>query len=294
MKAIRILQIAMMLMSGLGMELSAQDSLLYLKIGDISVYGSTDSIVGEGIQGHVSFDAATKTLYLNNASMPTCWVYMTAGCFKVKLLGNSYMSDMVSSSDSCIFYGPGSLTIGGPSVRNALHCSYTDLLMLTDGATLYITASECGIDAFYDNLLISSRYPYLAIDNSSLVISSDYCCNCIWVWWLSECHVVAPQDFEYHLNEWFFLPSGEVHDYLEIRQGTVGVPSSTFADCQVWGVAGGIRAEGLSKDQTIKVLNVSGQTILNIPVHDTNTFLPLKPGIYIIHIDNYAKKIIVY
>lgn len=294
MKAIRILQIAAVLVSGFGWELSAQDSLPYFKIGNISVYGSADSIVGEGIQGLVSFDAATNTLFLNNASTPTCWLYKTGSSFKIKLSGNNYISDMISSSDSCIFYGPGSLTIGSPSIRTAFICSYTDFLMLTEEATLYINASECGIDAWYDNLLISPRYPNLAIDNSSLTISSDYCCNCIWNWWLSECHVVAPQDLEYQLDEWFFLPSGTIRDYLEIRPGTVGIPINRPVDCQVWGVAGGVRIDKLSKGQAIKVLNISGQTILDIPVLDSTTFLPLKPGIYIVQIDNYAKKIIVY
>ncbi|MBR4497091.1 MAG: hypothetical protein IKP08_00250, partial [Bacteroidales bacterium] len=59
------------LMFGFSCALWAQDSLPKIIIGDIHVYESADSIVGEGIQGNVSYDASTNTLFLNDAVIPS-------------------------------------------------------------------------------------------------------------------------------------------------------------------------------------------------------------------------------
>lgn len=164
--------------------LYAQDSLPNIIIGDIHVYASADSIVGEGIQGHVSYDASTNTLFLNNATIDShLWACRTEGCFKVKLSGHNSITEMVSSNDSCIFFGPGTLNLGGSSVGIALDCARTDHLALTEGATLEITASETGIYTLYDHLMDPDtviHYPALVIDNSSLIVTAPWCCELIW------------------------------------------------------------------------------------------------------------------
>lgn len=206
--------------------LYAQDSLPRISVGDVFIYESTDSIVGEGIQGYVSYDAPTNTLFLNNATLPSIWAYRSERRFKVRLTGDNSITRIITSNDSCTIFGPGTLTLGDPTVDIALRCSHTDFLSLTEGATLNITASDVGIYTFYNHTTDQDtvlHYPLLVIDNSSLVITAPYCCQYVWDWWLSDCQVVAPQSFDYQLDSWMLLPSGTVHDYLEIRPGTVGV-----------------------------------------------------------------------
>lgn len=276
--------------------LRAQDSLPRIIIGDVLIYESTDSIVGEGIQGYVSYDAPTNTLFLNNASTPFIWAYRSERCLKIKLIGNNSITKILTTNDSCAFFGPGTLNLGNSSVEIALDCSRTDYLALTEGATLNITASGAGIFSLYDYTMDSDsilHFPSLIIDNSSLVITAPYCCQFIWDWWLSDCHVVAPQDFEYQLDTWTFLPSGMVSDYLEIRPGTVGVPIHSDTDWQAWGVNGGLQIKGLSDNQTIEVMNILGQMVYDAVASGVNTFVPLKAGPYLVHINNRTVKIIV-
>ena len=215
------------LMFGFSCALWAQDSLPKIIIGDIHVYESADSIVGEGIQGNVSYDASTNTLFLNDAVIPS-------------------LSNIFIHKSSNGFLEFGNTSLAHASVGTALDCARTDYLALTEGATLEITASDYGIFTFYDDIWDSiAHYPNLVVDNSSLIVTAPYCCQFIWFWWLSECHVVAPQDFEYQLDSWTYLSSGTIHDYLEIRPSTVGLPAHETVDWRAWGVDGGIRIDDL-------------------------------------------------
>lgn len=294
----RILHLSLISVLFFCLCLSAQaqeyDSLPYIVIGDISVYESTDSIAGDGIQGHVSFDASTNTLVLNNASLPSLMVFPAGRQAKIMLSGNNSISRMTSMNDSCTFFGPGTLTIGGASVDIALDCPRTDYLALTGGATLNIIASNCGINTLYDYVWDSIvHYPNLVVDNSSLVITAPSCCQFIWNWWLSECHVIAPQDFEYQLDSWTFLSSGTIHDYLEIRAGIVGLPIHETTGWQVWGVKGGLHVEGLPNNQIIEVTNILGQTTRHFTASVLSSFIPLKAGLYLVRVNNHTVKTIV-
>jgi hypothetical protein len=162
---------------------------------------------------------------------------------------------------------------------------------------LNITASDVGIYTFYDHTTDQDtvlHYPLLVIDNSSLVITAPYCCQYVWDWWLSDCHVVAPQGFDYQLDSWTFLPSGTVHDYLEIRPGTVGVSAyADNVDWQAWGVDGGVRIEGLPSKQTLEIVNSLGQIVHCSTILNPSTFIPLKTGLYLVRINNHTVKTIV-
>lgn len=284
--------LALTLGTGFNSSLWAQDTSPYISIGDISLYESADSIVGEGIQGHVSFDATTNTLFLDNAAVPAIWVYSKEKCFNVKLSGNNSITGMMTNNDSCAFIGPGTLTIGSPSVSIALDCARTDYLALTEGATLEITASDYGIFTLYDYIDDPVlHYPLLVVDNSSLIVSAPTCCTVMWAWWLSECHVVAPEGLEYQLDTW--IEPEIVYNYLEIRPGTVGIPTRKAVDWQAWGVDGGIRIDGLSGNQTVEVVNILGQTVHSTISLGTNAFIPLKAGPYLVRINNHTVKTIV-
>lgn len=296
MRNIRVFYLFSLLLS-IGGVLYAQDSLPRIIIGDIRVYTSVDSIVGESIQGHVSYDVSTNTLFLNNATIDSYLrACRTEGCFKVKLSGNNSITRMVSNNDSCIFFGPGILNLGESTVWIAFDCAHTDYLALTEGATLNITASETGIYTLYDHLMDPDtviHYPALVIDNSSLIITAPQCCEYIWAWWLSGCRVVAPEDFEYQLDTWNYLPSGRIQDYLEVRVGTAGQPSHETVAWRAWSVNGGIRIDGLPDGQTIEVLNILGQTVHHSIVSSPNTFIPLKTGMFLVRVNNHTVKTIV-
>lgn len=280
------------LMLGFSCALWAQDSLPKIIIGDIYVYESAESIVGEGIQGNVSYDASTNTLFLNDAVIPSLWAYRTDGYFKVKLSGNNSITRMISSNDSCTFFGPGTLTLGNTSVGIALNCARTDYLSITEGATLEITASETGIHTLYDDIDDPvPHYPLFVVDNSSLIVSAPTCCTVMWAWWLSECHVVTPENFEYQLDTW--IEPGMVYNYLEIRPGTVGIPTHEIVEWQAWGVDGGIRVESLLENQNIEILNILGQTVFSTTSSGISTVIPLKPGLYLVRVNNHTVKTVV-
>lgn len=282
------------LMLGFSGALWAQDSLPKIIIGDIHVYESADSIVGEGIQGNVSYDASTNTLFLNDAVIPSLWAYRTDGYFKVKLSGNNSITRMISCNDSCAFFGPGTLTLGNASVGIALNCARTDYLALTEGATLEITASGTGIYTLYDDIDDPvPHYPLLVVNNSSLIVTAPYCCQFVWNWWLSESHVVAPQNFECQPNSWTFLSSGTIRDYLEIRPGTVGIPTHETVEWQALGVKGGVYIENLPENQNIEVVNILGQAVCRSKITSPNTFIPLKTGIYFVRANNHTVKTVV-
>ena len=286
------LALAALLLAVFASSLQAQNPSPYFTIGDISLYESADSIVGEGIQGHVSFDATTNTLFLDNAAVPAIWVYPKERCFKVKLSGNNSITGMLTNNDSCAFIGPGTLTIGSPSVGIALDCARTDYLALTEEATLEITASDYGIFTLYDYIDDPVlHYPLLVVDNSSLIVSAPTCCTVMWAWWLSECHVVAPESLEYQLDTW--IEPEIVYNYLEIRPGTVGLPAHESCNWQVWGVDGGIRIGNIQKNTPLEIINMLGQVIFQTALDDADIFIPIKNGVYIVRVNNSAIKVFV-
>jgi hypothetical protein len=273
----------------------AQDpNVPFVWIGDTPIYGSADTIVGPGIQGQVSYDALTNTLYMDNASIPNLLATDLTGvqpCFKIRLSGDNHISSMMYSTDSCAFFGPGTVTIGGPSVSQGIMCANTDYLILTQGATVDITASYAGIDAMSADP--TGHIPALVVNNSSLIITAPECFFSMWALWLSGCHVVEPEDFDYQLDTWLDVLSVHFQNYLEIRAGTVGVPARETAVWQAWGVEGGIRMEGLPHGQTVEVMSLLGQTLHQFKSSATNDFVPLKAGVYLVRVNNQTIKTIV-
>lgn len=283
----------MLLLITFSLSLRAQDPTPYITIGDINVNESTDTIVGDCIQGLVSFDAETYTLTLNDATI-TSNVFVRIGQdFKIKLLGDNYISSMSLSPGYSTFIGPGTLTLGGSSVGIAIECPRTYCLTLTGGATLEITASEYGISAMYDNMTDPDpHYPSLVVDSSSLIITAPGCIFLMENIWLSECYMVAPADFQYQLDTWIPL-SGVIHDHLEIRAGTVGIPQHELASCHVWGDDSGIHIEDLESPQSVEVVNLLGQTVYEAKVSHSPAFIPMRSGVYVVRVGKQTVKTVV-
>ncbi len=286
----KILMISMLLVA---VGLRAQDPTPYITIGDINVYETTDTLVGECIQGLVSFDAETYTLTMQDANITSPVWAVRGQDFKIKLLGDNAIESLLISPGYSTFIGPGSLVLGGSSVNIAITCPRTYQLILTEGATLEITASECGMDAMYNHMMDPDPlFPNLVVDSSTLIVTAPTCLRMFGGIWLSGCHLVEPADFQYQLDTWIPLTSG-IHNYLEIRSGTVGIHTCETAEWRAWGVNGGVRIEGLQNNETIEVINMLGQSVFRIIPFETSTFIPLKRGNYLVHINNHTKKVTV-
>ena len=221
----KIITFSMMLwLVASSISLRAQDPTPYITIGDISVYESTDTIVGDCIQGLVSFDAETYTLTMQDAIITSPVWAVKGQDFKINLLGDNPMMSLLISPGYSTFIGPGSLSIGSSTVDIAISCQKTYQITLKEGATLEITASECGMDALYDHMMDPDPlFPNLVVDSSTLIVTAPTCLRMFGGIWLSGCHLVEPADFQYQLDTWIPLTSG-IHNYLEIRPGTVGIP----------------------------------------------------------------------
>lgn len=274
-----------------------------------------DSIVSDYIEGTVRYDSASRTLILLDATIYRCddpsdtydddsrgrTVSLEAHggqTLNIELIGQNTIygiKPLTIDGGSFNIIGNGTLVING--IARGIECGLgVDTFRIRRGASVVIDVPYHPADGFEG----SAQYQdygqtVLVVDSSTLIIDADYCIRRIVGFQLNGSRIVSPAEAYYDSeNKTLVTTNGPVRDYLEIRPGTVGIPINRSVDCQVWGVAGGVRIDKLSKGQAIKVLNISGQTILDIPVLDSTTFLPLKPGIYIVQIDNYTKKIIVY
>ncbi len=210
-----------------GVARGQNDSLPDIQIGSIAISESNDSIVGDGISGHVSYNAETKTLILDNASI-TERVSLWWRHIRIQLKGENTIQSLFIAPDSCTVVGPGILNIGATTVSIAVDAGRTAYLGLKQQAVLNITASEVGISCMYDYIGdINPIYPVFEIDNSALSISAPTCYYLIPWWRLVSCHLAVPSDVNYDSETHMFTQDGEIlfsiHDYMEIRPGTVGV-----------------------------------------------------------------------
>jgi len=289
--------LVLLLMCG-GVAKGQNDTLPDIMIGSIAITESNDSIVGDCISGHVSYDALTKILTLDNATISRSVSFWRNSHIKIKLLGNNFIQNLYLAPDSCTFLGPGRLQIGTDTGRTAVEAPRTYFLGLAEGATLSITALSVGINTLYDYAFDDSPiYPLFAIDNCSLTITAPTCFSLIPFWWLNDCHIAYPTDVIYDSNNLWLTQDGNmvmsIHDYMEIRQGTVNILEEEKPQWQAIGTDGGIRIEGLTQNQTVEVLNMAGQRVYVGKIESSGTLIPLKTGIYIVRVGKETVKTIV-
>lgn len=288
--------LALLLLCG-GVVKGQNDSLPDIRIGSIVISESNDSIIGDGISGHVSYDAETKTLILDNASIAES-VSLWWRHIRIQLTGNNYLQHLMIVSDSCTIVGPGSLFVGSSSQETAIEAPRTAYIALKQQAMLNVIAANTGIDCMYDDIGEGIHiYPLFDIDNSSLKITAPTCFFLISFWRLNDCHIVSPSDIIYDSNNHWITQSGNivlsVDHYFEIMPGDVGIQNVNQNGWQSFGMSNGICLKGVTGNQTIEVMNLAGQSVFVGRAKDSDIFIPLGKGAYIVRVGRLSRKTIV-
>lgn len=280
-----------------GVARGQNDSLPDIRIGSMAISETNDSIVGDGISGHVSYNAETKTLILDNASI-TERVSLWWRHIKIQMTGDNYLQHLVVVSDSCTLVGPGSLSVGSSSEETAIEAPRTAYIAIKQQAILNVIAANTGIDCMYDDIGEGIHiYPLFDIDNSSLKITAPTCFFLISFWRLNDCYIVSPSDIIYDSNNNWLTQSGNivlsVDHYFEIMPGDVGIQNVNQNGWQSIGMPGGICLKGITGNQTIEVINLVGQSVFVGRANGSDTFIPLEKGVYIVRVGCFSRKTIV-
>ena len=134
----------------------------------------------------------------------------------------------------------------------------------------------------------------LVVDSSTLVIDADYCIRRIVGFQLNGSCIVSPAGAHYDSeNKTLVTADGPVRDFLEIRPGTVGIPEHASVEWQAWGVEGGIHLHGIKEHSSVEIINMLGQVVYRTSLEGTETYIPMKSGVYIVRGDNSAVKVFV-
>ncbi len=276
-----------------------QDPISHLTIGDLDIFESSDSITADCILGKVSYNVETNTLMLHNASIESD-IILWGSCFKIRLYGENSIKNIWIAPDSCFIYGPGSLNIGSTTEGTAVRAVRVPYFYIIDEAIINITASGYGIYTDYDFMGgVGEEYvpTTLIIVNSTLRVRAPYCSYHVDGWLLADCHVAVPENVVYNPSTYQLTQNGTwlyfITDSLEILPGGVGVFEHN-GDCpQILGKEGGIRVNGLSGAEQMEVSDLLGHILYRANLHDTNTFIPMRGGIYIVKVGNHTKKVVV-
>lgn len=274
------------------------DTLYDVYIGDIGFNESRDSITGDFITGHVSYNSDTHTLTLQDATVSELIQFWGSHYVKLKLIGDNYIERLYISPDSCAIIGPGYLRVGNEAVGTAIEAPITTFLYLTEGGTLDIVARDKGITTLYDYIFDDYlRYPLFIIYNSSLSITAPICYDIIQNWWLVGSRVVSPADVYYNPSTYSLEQNGEavffLHNHLEI-QSYVGLQDINKSEMRIYGISGGIRVcSHKQPDQNVEVMNMLGQTLYCRPLQCDEDFIPIRSGIYIVRVGKTTEKVIV-
>ena len=94
---------ALLLMCG-GVAKGQNDTLPDIMIGGIAITESNDSIVGDCISGHVSYDALTNIMTLDNATISENVSFWRNSHIKIKLLGNNFIQNLIHWSRFLHYY----------------------------------------------------------------------------------------------------------------------------------------------------------------------------------------------
>ena len=65
------------------------------------------------------------------------------------------------------------------------------------------------------------------------------------------------------------------------------------AEWQAWGVEGGIHLHGIKEHSSVEIINMLGQVVYRTSLEGTETYIPMKSGVYIVRGDNSAVKVFV-
>ena len=285
----------------------------YIRIADVMVSPENqDDIASDYITGTVRYDSVSRTLILHNATINhydsgdpyddsngnTISIEAHRGqTVNVELIGQNTIfgtQPLVLHSGSYNITGSGSLVLNG--VLRGIRCELgVDAFRIRQGASVVIYIPYWPATGFEG----SSPYQdydltVLSIDSGTLIVNADYCIQSIVGFQLNGSYIVSPEGAYYNPeNKTLVTEDGPVRDYLEIRPGTVGIPTLETIEWQAWGVDGGIRIDNIPDNSSVEIINTIGQVIHQSVLYNTEVFVPIKRGIYVVRVNDYAVKVFV-
>ena len=271
-----------------------------------------DNITSDYISGTVRYDSASRTLVLQNATIyrydsgdpyddsngHTLRAEAHSGqTLNIELIGQNTVYGIVPLdlfSGSYNIVGNGSLVLNG--ITEGIMCELgVNSVRIGSGTSVVIdipfwpSAGFRGSQIYQDYDLT-----VLSVDSGFLAISADYCTQYLDGFQLNGSCIVSPAGAHYDSeNKTLVTANGPVRDFLEIRPGTVGIPEHASAEWQAWGVEGGIHLHGIKEHSSVEIINMLGQVVCRTLLESTETYIPMKSGVYIVRGDNSAVKVFV-
>lgn len=284
-----------------------------IRISDVVVTPDNQgSITSNYITGSVSYDSASRTLVLQNATIncsnssdpyddnngKTVSIEAHSGqVVNIELIGQNTIFGpfpLVLHNGAYNVTGSGSLILEG--LIAGVFCEPgVDAFRVMQGANVDISIPYAQSVGFRGSAQYQD-YPrtVLSIDSASLNIHADICVQSIVGFQLLGSHIVSPVGAYYDQSSMTLMTAGGiVRNYLEVRPGTVGVPTHTKTGWRAWGMEGGIRIDNIQEDSSVEVINMQGQVVFKAATSDTDTFLPMRSGVYVVRVNKSTTKVIV-
>ena len=305
-------KVALILLN-MGMIFSIFAQYPNMRIANVQVTPENqDNITSDYISGTVRYDSASRTLVLQNATIyrydsgdpyddsngHTLSAEAHSGqTLNIELIGQNTIYGIVPLdlfSGSYNIVGNGSLVLNG--IISGIDCGLgVDTFRIRQGASVVIDVPYHPADGFQGSAQYQDySQTVLIVDSSTLIIDADYCIRRIVGFQLNGSCIVSPAGAHYDSeNKTLVTANGPVRDFLEIRPGTVGIPEHASAEWQAWGVEGGIHLHGIKEHSSVEIINMLGQVVYRTLLESTETYIPMKSGVYIVRGDNSAVKVFV-
>ena len=274
---------------------------LYYGIRVADVYVNSENaanIKSDAITGKVSYDDATKTLILDNATITAA---STRGIFNegiqdltIKLIGtnkitaSSVNSTGISAYMSLLITGTGSLSVYSEK-HSGIYINST------------VTIKDCNVDitgrwgiSGYDGL----EGETLIINNSTVKAKGERGSICdLMKFSLIASEITKPQGAVWSDDKKCLVLNGsKITDEVIITPKSTGISTSvTDSGIHLWSNNGTlyISTDNTDSASEAQIFNIDGQTVGTVAIYNNKTAINLPAGIYVVRIGNTTEKVIV-
>lgn len=289
-------------------------------IGNAYIDSEKDTIVtNDNIIGLIRYEAATRTITLQDASITMPYsLPMKMGGIRVSdedtviinLVGNNTITGIVPieiQHTVCHIMGTGKLVLNAPYEDSWGGIFYWALYPWYENANGLILSGGCQVEIYAPHSvgIYTRRNPHfpdthedrcvIRVESSSLMVDAGE--SAIWharELILSDCHIEEPANAYFNADSGVVLDNtGMVSNFLRICPGTSKTPEQDTDTYRIFGSKGGIYLQGIPNNTTVQIFSISGQRIRILKTTQSNMYIPLKSGMYIVDFDNYRKKVIV-
>ena len=285
----------------------------YIRIADVLVSPENqDNITSDYITGIVRYDSVSRTLILKNASINnyesgdpyddsngnTVIIEAHSGqTVNIELIGDNTIFGKIPlelHSGSYNITGAGSLTLNG-TVAGVLCEMGVDTFHIGPGASVEIIVSYVLSTGFTGSPQYQDySQTLLSIDSGTLIIEAGYCIRSVVDFQLNGSFIASPEGAYYDPGDKTLVTEeGPVHDYLEIRPGTVGINEYSNIQFRAWGCEGGIKIEDVPENSSLEIINMLGQTVCQTKLNSTEAFIPTQCAVYIVRVNKSSVKVVV-